>query len=595
MPASTIVHRIAPVSHADRPAQAAVDQAPSQQAQGVLEAGEGAPATDKVPATQVQRPSAPVRAEELPIHKPRRPGRLVSTLDKLEDSLVLKADEFSSWLVTLGIGLLAFFIRLVNLDRPQGLVFDETYYAKDAYALLKVGYELNWPEGANDQIRAGNVDVFENTASYIVHPQLGKWLIAAGEQIFGMNSFGWRIGACVFGTILIMATIRMARRLGRSTLVGALAGIFLTFDGLTFVMSRIALLDIFQATFTVLAVACVVADRDWFRLKLASHIRTSGKANLDGHYGPLLLFRPWLLASGVLFGCAIGCKWNSLYVLAAMGITVLVYSFGSRRTAGARSDAWHAIWRDGPAAFVQMVIVAAVVYVATWWSYLTTEGGWGRDWGANNPDAWTTKVFGAPLASLWNYHKEIYKFHTGDWMAQQTHVYEAHPAGWLINARPIGIDAVNDIKPGVDGCSAVDGETCIRVISATGTPFLWWFAAAALIAGIVFWVFGRDWRFAVPIIAGLTPWLMWFPNADRPLFFFYAIMIIPFTATVLALVCGKILGPADAGQRRQIGAGIVGAIVVIVIANFWFIYPILTDQLMTRKAWQLRMWFNSWI
>ena len=29
-------------------------------------------------------------------------------------------------------------------------------------------------------------------------------------------------------------------------------------------MSRIALLDIFQATFLVAAVACCVADRDWY-------------------------------------------------------------------------------------------------------------------------------------------------------------------------------------------------------------------------------------------------------------------------------------------------------------------------------------------
>jgi len=88
---------------------------------------------------------------------------------------------------------------------------------------------------------------------------------------------------------------------------------------------------------------------------------------------------------------------------------------------------------------------------------------------------------------------------------------------------------------------------------------------------------------------------MWFPNADRPLFFFYAIMIIPFTATVLAMVLGKILGPAEAGARRRRGAQIVGTVVLAIVANFWFIYPILTDQLMTRTMWSARMWFPSWI
>ena len=78
---------------------------------------------------------------------------------------------------------------------PNKLVFDETYYAKDAYSLLQFGYERNWPTDANAKIIAGNLDAMQDTASFIVHPPVGKWLIAAGEQLFGMNSFGWRFGA----------------------------------------------------------------------------------------------------------------------------------------------------------------------------------------------------------------------------------------------------------------------------------------------------------------------------------------------------------------------------------------------------------------
>ena len=243
---------------------------------------------------------------------------LMSTIDRLDDAIVLRSDRTISWLVTILIGAFAFAIRLVNLSRPTNLVFDETYYAKDAWALLNFGYEVNWPEGANDQIKTGITTGWQTSAAFVVHPQLGKWLIAVGEHFFGMNSFGWRISAVVFGTLLIMATIRLARRLSRSTLVGALAGLFLTVDGLTFVMSRIALLDIFQAAFTVMAVACMVADRDWFRHKLADHLRRSGLPDLGGRYGPLLVWRPWRWAAGVLFGLAIACKWNSVYVLSVL-------------------------------------------------------------------------------------------------------------------------------------------------------------------------------------------------------------------------------------------------------------------------------------
>ncbi len=523
-----------------------------------------------------------------------RADPLLSTIERLDDAVILRADRWLSWVVTLLIGAFAFAIRMVNLGRPANLVFDETYYAKDAWAMLHFGYEMNWPKDANDLIVAGDTNVWETGAAYVVHPPLGKWLIAFGEHLFGMNSFGWRFGAVIFGTLMIMATIRMARRLSRSTLVGAMAGLFLTVDGLTFVMSRIALLDIYQASFTVMAVACMVADRDWFRHRLAVYLRKRGIPDLGGVYGPLLLWRPWRWAAGVAFGLAIACKWNSLYVLAAMGVMAVIYDVTSRRTAGARDAAFRSVLIEAPLAFISMVVTAVVVYFSTWWGWLTTDGGWGRDYGSQHPEDFWVRTLGDPLGSLMHYHKEIFNFHTGEWIAEQTHTYEAHPMMWLVMGRTIGIDAVNDIQPGTDGCTAAAGDTCVRIISGMGTPFLWWFAAAAVLIGLGLWWFGRDWRFAMPLVAGLTPWIAWFPNADRPLFFFYAIMIIPFTATVLAMVLGKILGPADGPDRKR-RAWIVGTVVVIIVANFWFIYPILTDQLMTRTMWSVRMWFGSWI
>ena len=520
---------------------------------------------------------------------------LPTTLERLEDSLVLHNDRLVSWLVTIGLVVFAFVLRIINLARPNRLVFDETYYAKDAWTLLHNGYESTWPKGSDEQIIAGTVDGFTDSASYIVHPQLGKWLIAAGEHFFGMNSFGWRIAAVVFGSLLVGMTVRMARRLSRSTLVGALAGFFLCIDGLHFMMSRIALLDIFQAFFTVAAVAAVVKDRDWFREKLAAHLRATGQANLGGRFGPLFLWRPWRLLAGIMFGLAIGVKWNSVYVLAVMGITSVIFDVRARYTAGARAKAWNSVLIEAPIAFIYMVISALITYIGTWASWFATSGGWKRDWGSKHPDHILTRLFGEDLASLMEYHREIYAFHVGDFMSNQTHDYEAHPAGWLVIGRTIGIDAINDIQPGVDGCKAAAGETCLRVISGTGTPFLWWFAAIALVAGLVFWIGGRDWRFGVPIVSMLATWLMWFPNADRPLFYFYAIMIIPFTATVLAMCLGKILGSTEDRYRRQLGATVVGAVVLLILANFIFIYPILTDEIMTRRAWQLRMWFRSWV
>ena len=514
-----------------------------------------------------------------------------TTIERLRHPM--PTDRLTGWLVTLVIGAIAFGLRVVGLGYPNKLVFDETYYAKDAYSLLRHGYERSWPAGADASVTSGTPDVMLESPSFIVHPPVGKWLIAGGEQLFGMDSSGWRSASLVFGTLLVVVTIRLVRRVSRSTLVGGIAGLLLTFDGLAFVMSRVALLDIFLAFFVVAAVACLAADRDWMRGRLADHLQARGLPDLGGRYGPLLLVRPWRIAAGVCFGLAVGSKWNALYLLAAFALLSLAWDVGARRLAGAGWRSTTAVLKDGVPAFVSLVVVSALVYTASWAGWLATSGGYDRQWGAQHPDATSVRLLGADLASLLQYQRDIYGFHTGSFINSATHSYRADPAGWLVVARPIGIDAVNGIAPGTDGCLGPDN--CIRVISGIGTPVLWWAAVFALGAAVLFWVGGRDWRFGIPVVGVLSGWLPWFSHDTRPLFFFYAIAIIPFSVMAVALCLGKILGPRSGGDRRMVGAIVGGAFVALVAANFAYLYPILTDTLLPYPAWLSRMWFRSWI
>lgn len=518
---------------------------------------------------------------------------VLNTTQALQDGRL--RDRRAGWITTITITLVAFGLRLYNIGFPHKVMFDETYYAKDAWTLVNHGYERDWAEGANEAVLEGNWTEFAlEQASYVVHPPLGKILIGLGELMFGFTPFGWRFMAAVFGAMMVFLVIRLARRLSRSTLVGGIAGVLLTFDGLAFVMSRIALLDGFQATFAVAAVAALAADRDWFRQRLARHLEAHNLSDLGGRFGPLMLLRPWRMAAGILFGLSCAVKWNSIYLLAVFGILAVVWDLGARRLAGAGQKRWLSLAIDAPAAFVQMVVLAVPAYLATWWGYLSTDGGYYRDWGANNPDNPVVRLFGNAMGSLWHYHKQMYGFHTGQGMKDAEHPYEAHPVGWLLMIRPIGVSAENGIEPGEQGCEAV-GTTCLRIVSAMGTPVLWWMAAAALVAAVWFWLGKRDWRFAVPVLAVAALWLPWFQYAERPLFFFYAIMIVPFTCIALAMVMGKLLGPVGSPQRR-LRSALAGVAVALVVLNFAFIYPILTAELLTRPQWLMRMWLgNLWI
>lgn len=550
--------------------------------------------TAPTPVTLAAGPLAPARHGA---SLAQRRTEELSTIARLRD--FMPHDAVASWVATLLVTALAFAIRVVDLGRPNYLVFDETYYAKDAYSLLKVGYEQNWPDAkiANPSVAAGNPNIMESAAEFVVHPPLGKWLIGLGELAFGMNSFGWRIAACVFGSLLVLLTIRLARRLSRSTLVGVMAGLLLTFDGLAFTMSRIALLDIFQATFLVAGVASLLVDRDQHRNALADKLTGLGVPDFGGRFGALHWWRPWRLIAGLMFGAACAVKWNSVYVVAVFGLLTVAWDIGARRLAGSGTTAWAAAGIEGVPAFFALVGTALIVYVASWWGWFASAGGWDRQWGANNLDNPLVKTLGTDLASWVWYHKEIYDFHTGDFINKATHPYAANPWGWLLMLRPIGIDAVNDIKPGHDGCDVV-GTTCLRVISGMGTPLLWWAAAAALVVVVLRWIVVRDWRFGVVALAVASTWLPWCLSSltqTRPLFFFYAILIVPFTATGLAMVLGLILGRRQQRRRRMIGAVIAGLVVASVMANFAYLYPVLTDALMPYGEWIKRMWLSSWI
>ncbi len=49
--------------------------------------------------------------------------------------------------MTISITAMAFLLRFYNVAFPNKILFDETYYAKDAWAILQCGYERHWVRG----------------------------------------------------------------------------------------------------------------------------------------------------------------------------------------------------------------------------------------------------------------------------------------------------------------------------------------------------------------------------------------------------------------------------------------------------------------
>ena len=156
-----------------------------------------------------------------------------------------------SWVLTAVLGIATLVSRLWGISYPADKLFDEAYYPPEAHELLTWGFEYN------------------RGYTFIVHPPLGKWLIALGEQLFGYNSFGWRFPSAVAGAVAVVVLTRLARRLTGSTLLGLLAGLLLALDGFSFVPRADRPARRLPPDVRRHAVACLVVDRDTVRARVA--------------------------------------------------------------------------------------------------------------------------------------------------------------------------------------------------------------------------------------------------------------------------------------------------------------------------------------
>ena len=171
-------------------------------------------------------------------------------------------------------------LRFLRLGQPQAVVFDETYYVKDAWTMLMTGEARDWPENVivngtstpvNTAFASGDTDHWLASAEYVVHPPLGKWLIAVGLKLFGGagNTFAWRASVAIAGTIAIILMIRVALRLFHNLPIALAAGFLMSIDGVGIVMSRTGLLDNFIMAFALGAFLLLLIHRDWARRRIA--------------------------------------------------------------------------------------------------------------------------------------------------------------------------------------------------------------------------------------------------------------------------------------------------------------------------------------
>ncbi|MGH2382848.1 MAG: phospholipid carrier-dependent glycosyltransferase [Candidatus Limnocylindria bacterium] len=172
-------------------------------------------------------------------------------------------------------------------DTSAGLAtFDETALASPALAMA---FDVSADSQADDQ---------------------GRLLVSTGDGALvrldaGSNAFAWRLAGVVFGALLVALVHLMAATMFGRRRIAVLAAGFVAIDGMSYVMSRIAMNDIFVAVFIVTAY-------------LAFWQIWSGRWARSAW---------WVLPLvGVLIGLAAATKWVGFYALAGIWILVLARS-----------------------------------------------------------------------------------------------------------------------------------------------------------------------------------------------------------------------------------------------------------------------------
>jgi dolichyl-phosphate-mannose-protein mannosyltransferase len=173
-------------------------------------------------------------------------------------------------------GLFAFtlVLRGAQLRHPNVFVFDEVFYANDALDIFTHGVEQ----------------------TFVGHPPLAKWLIAAGFVFGEFSPLTWRLSALVAGAVVVALTFVVGRRATRSTPLGIAAAVLVLTDGIAHFAGRYALLDGFTALFVLGTVAYLVHS------KRPASYSTAGIA-------------------GALVGATLATKWS---VAPLLGVAVLV-------------------------------------------------------------------------------------------------------------------------------------------------------------------------------------------------------------------------------------------------------------------------------
>ncbi len=416
----------------------------------------------------------------------------------------------------------------------NSMYFDEIYHARTAYEYIH------------------GIDIYEWT-----HPPLGKLLISVGVMIFGMCPFGWRFMGTLFGVLLVPIVYIFAKKMFKKTSICIVGCILYTFDFMHFVQSRLSSVDVYTVTFVILMYMFMYSycTMSFYDTKLSKTLK------------PLAL-------SGIFFGLAASCKWNSVY--AGVGLAVIFFSVLGKRFyeycyAKQNPDKeTHGISHaDIIATFVPamiktilwcvlfFIIVPVIIYVLIYIPFMRCSGDYS-------------------LNVILENQRDMFIYHSKTVVAS-SHPFSSKWYEWIIMRRPIWYYS-HDYGNGIKGS-----------ISAFGNPVLWWGGIIAVIINIYYALINND-KKAVFLLTGyFSQLIFWIPIARTTYIYHYFPMVI----FLMLMICNCLLYIHKTNRKLASFTGLITAFAAI--ALFTAFYPVLTG-IPVNESYVVTFlkWFSTW-
>ncbi len=345
--------------------------------------------------------------------------------------------------------------------------FDEIYHARTAYEHIL------------------GLEPYENT-----HPPLGKLIIAAGIEIFGMNPFGWRFMGALFGVLMLPVLYHLIKQLVGKTLLASVGTLLFAFDFMHFTQTRIATIDTYAVFFILLMYDMMV-------IFMRKDIKT---ASMRSMILPLAL-------SGIFMGLGAASKWTVLY--GAVGLAVLFFTkiavayMNEKRSGGDTALVIEKIFWICAWCILWFLLVPFAIYFAAFLPQTTLP----------HNSAWDSFI---------NYQRGMFGYHS---TLNAEHPFASPWYEWPMDWRPIWFYDNKDVGR-LDAISS---------ITSMGNPVLWWAGIPAMLGAVILAIKEKSRACFVAAVGFLSVYLPWV-LVPRISFIYHYFTAVPFMIIAL-MIC----------------------------------------------------------